>query len=219
MLRYGKISEVDPSKGYARVTFLDDGIVSDWLQIVVLGALSNKFFHTPDVNEQVACLMDEHSEDGVILGATWNDGSTPPEGVTADQVGVLFPDGTRIQYDRSSHEYTIDVKGPVSIKSTGTVSVEAQVVSVDAEQVSVEASNVNITGNTIVTGNLTVSGTASAAALSAPVISGPGVTMEAGNLEADGELKGATVTDGTVDLGTHKHGGVQTGGGQTSPPV
>ena len=77
MLRFGNITEIDVSKCYARVKFLDDGIVSAPLQIVVMGALSTKFFHIFDINEQVACLMDENSEDGVILGAVFSDDITP----------------------------------------------------------------------------------------------------------------------------------------------
>jgi phage baseplate assembly protein V len=232
MFRFGNITEVDPAKGYARVKFTDDGIVSDMLQIVVMGALQNKFFHTFDINEQVVCFMDENSEEGVILGAVFNN-KTAPNGGNKDKVRVVFSDDSFIEYDRASHQYTINVQGDVNITSSGTTTVEAAVVSVGAEMVDVEATTVNVeadsvsvsgdvevTGNTVITGNLTVSGTISSAiSISAPAISGPGVSMLGGNLTASGEISGSTVKAGAIDLATHKHGGVTAGGAQTGAAV
>lgn len=232
MLRFGIISEIDPAKGYARVKFTDDEIVSDWLQILVMGALSNKFFHTFDINEQVACFMDENSEEGVILGATFNN-KTAPNGGTKDKVRVLFSDDSFIEYDRASHKYEINVKGDINITAEGTTAVEAAVVSVVANMVDVDAGNVNVeadmvsisadvevTGNAVFTGNLTVSGIITAAtSISTPAFSGPGVSMSGGNLVASGELSGATVKAGPIDLATHKHGGVTPGIAQTGAAV
>lgn len=226
MLRFGTITEIDTEKCYARVTFMDDDIVSDWLQICVMGALGNKFFHMFDINEQVACLMDENSDEGVILGALFND-KTNPAGGNKDVVRVQFTDDSFIEYNRATHEYNVNVKGKINItaeteiniNSDSQVNVSAQVVSVEADMIDVDATNINMTGNVVVTGNVTASGTVAAAAISAPIISGPGVSMTGGNLEADGELKGSTVVAGTIDLGTHVHSGVTTGGGSSGPPT
>lgn len=216
MLRFGQISEIDVSKCYARVKFFDDGIVSAPLQIVVMGALSTKFFHIFDINEQVACLMDENSEDGVILGAVFSDGVNP-DGGNKDVVRVKFPDGSSIEYNRDSHEYNIDVKGKINI--------EAETVNVTASNVNIESATqitgaTEIVGNVTVTGNITASGTVTAStAISTPSLSGPGVTMSGGNLEATGSITGAEVIAGTVNLETHVHGGVTTGSGSTAPPT
>lgn len=218
MLRFGAITEIDVNKCYARVTFMDDDVVSDWLQICVMGAVGNKYFHMFDINEQVACLMDENSDEGVILGALFND-KTNPSGGNKDVVRVQFTDDSFIEYNRASHEYNINIKGKVNITAESEVNVSAQVVTIEADMVDVDATNINLTGNVIVTGNITASGTVSAAAISAPIISGPGVSMTGGNLEADGELKGSSVKAGTIDLGTHTHTGVTTGGGTSGPPT
>lgn len=218
MLRFGAITEIDVNKCYARVTFMDDDVVSDWLQICVMGAVGNKYFHMFDINEQVACLMDENSDEGVILGALFND-KTNPSGGNKDVVRVQFIDDSFIEYNRASHEYNINIKGKVNITAESEVNVSAQVVTIEADMVDVDATNINLTGNVIVTGNITASGTVSAAAISAPIISGPGVSMTGGNLEADGELKGSSVKAGTIDLGTHTHTGVTTGGGTSGPPT
>jgi len=137
MLRFGNISEININTGFARVKFLDEpDIVSDWLQICVQGTLSSKFFSMFDINEQVACLMDEHSEEGVILGALYNTGTPPPAGVTADAVTVVFSDETSIKYDRASHKLTVNVAG----------------------QIDITADSLNITGDIELAGKLTATG-------------------------------------------------------------
>lgn len=62
----------------------------------------------------------------------------------------------------------------------------------------------DLLGNMTVPGNLGVGGS----------IGGGGVSMDGGTLTAD-----AVETSGGIDLDTHKHGGVTTGGGQTGGPV
>lgn len=245
MLRFGKITEVDFNKGYARVKFLDDDIVSAPLQFLVRFALVDKDNFGFDINEQVACLMDENSEQGVILGATFNDKTPPTSGGGTGIYKIKFSDESFIKYDRNAHEYEINVQGNVKIISTGTTTVEAEtvevaattvnvdatVVNVDAESVSIDASNVDITGAVSITGEVTVEGgiTASAAvqgltvagvvSISAPSISGGGFSASGGNASVSGTMEAAVVEAGGIDLATHKHGGVQTGGGQTGTPI
>lgn len=209
MLRFGNITEVDPAKGYARVTFTDDGIVSDWLQFVVMGAIKDKFSHTFSINEQVACLMDENSEEGVILGAIFND-KTPPNGTGDGIFRVKFDDNSVIEYNRNSHEYKLDIKGKINISAQSEVNINAVNANITATATAkVEALAIQLNGAVSISGGLTVGGT----------ISAPGGGAISGNLEVTGQLKGATVTDGTISLGTHKHTGVQTGGGTSGTPI
>lgn len=219
MLRFGKISDIDPAKCFARVKFTDDEIVSDWLQIIVLGAISNQFFHIFDINEQVACLMDENSEEGVIIGAVFNN-NTQPSVSSKDILRVNFSDDSFIEYDRASHEYTIDVKGKINIKSEGETSIDAQMVSVDAESVSIQATNVDITAMSSITGNLTVSGSVTAASISAPIIGSGGLSISGDNISTPGDITAAgEITSGIVPLSSHKHTGVTTGGGTSGTPI
>lgn len=232
MLRSGLITEINVADCTARVTFSDDGVVSDFLQIVVMGALSTKFFHIFDINEQVACLMDENSEEGVILGALYNK-KTLPSGATKDKVRVLFSDESYIEYDRATHVYKIDVKGDVSIKAEGevaiesetatitadTVEVDATTVTVDADSVTIDALMIDATGTFNLTGDAIVSGSVTAASISAPSFGGAGVTMSGGDIVATGDIEGANVKAGTVDLKLHVHPGVTTGPGSTGPPT
>jgi len=225
MLRFGNITEVDPAKGYARVTFTDDGIVSDWLQFLTLGAIKDNFSHTFSINEQVACLMDENSEEGVILGAIFND-KTPPIGGGEGIFRVKFDDNSVIEYNRNSGEYKLDIKGKINISGESEINIdsEAKINITGGTEVNVNAVNANVvatavakiqapaielTGAVAISGGLTVGGT----------ISAPGGGAISGDFEVSGEIKGATVTNGTISLGTHKHTGVQTGGGTSGIPT
>ena len=68
MLKFGIVTAINPLTAKARVEFADDNILSYWLPILQKKTLKDKFYSIVDVGEQVACLMDENSEDGVILG-------------------------------------------------------------------------------------------------------------------------------------------------------
>lgn len=201
MLRFGNITEVDPAKGYARVTFTDDGIVSDWLQFLVIGAIKDNFSHTFSINEQVACLMDERSEEGVILGAIFND-KTPPNNAGDGIFRVKFEDDSVIEYNRNSHEYTLDIKGKINISSDSEININAVNANITAStEAKIQAPVIKLIGAVAVTGAMTVSGT----------ITAPGGGPISGNLEVQGDVKA-----GTVSLKNHVH---TLGGGTTSPPL
>lgn len=204
MLRYGNITEIDPQSGFARVTFTDDGIVSDWLQIVTRGAISDKDSFTFAINEQVACLMDEHSEDGVILGALFNSKSKSNVGDGISK--ILYSDGSFVQYNKNSNEYTIDVKGKINILASENIEINS-VSKVDiksAAEISIEAPVIQLIGAVAVTGALAVSGAITGAS-GAPI---------QGDLEVTGDVKAGDIT-----LKTHKHLGVTTGGGISGLPT
>jgi len=245
MLRFGIISEVDVTNGYARVKFLDDDIVSAPLQYLTRSALVDKDNFTFDINEQVACLMDENSEQGVILGAMFNDKTKPSAGGGTGIYKVKFSDDSFIEYNRNTHKYKINIQGDVDIVSTGTTTVEAEtvevaattvnvdatVVNVDAESVSIEASNVDVTGAVNITGEVNIVGglTASAAvqgltvvgvvSISAPSISGGGFSAAGGDASVSGTMSAAVVEANGIDLETHVHPGVTAGGASTGPPT
>lgn len=107
MLRYGVISSIQPSKGTARVHFDDDDIVSGELPILQWKTLKDKFAHSFDVGEHVACVMDEYSENGVILGAIYSQDEKPLI-TNADETGVTYEDGSYFKYNRA--DKFLDVK-------------------------------------------------------------------------------------------------------------
>ena len=106
MLRFGIVSQIDPINVQARVSFEDDESTSYWLPILQIKTLKDKFYAMPDIGEQVACLMDENSEDGVILGAIY---STEDVSATQSekQLSVNLEDGSYINADKENQTLTV----------------------------------------------------------------------------------------------------------------
>ncbi len=106
MLRFGIVSQIDPINVQARVSFEDDESTSYWLPILQTKTLKDKFYAMPDIGEQVACLMDENSEDGVILGAIY---STEDVSTTQSekQLSVNLEDGSYINADKENQTLTV----------------------------------------------------------------------------------------------------------------
>ena len=106
MLRFGIVSQIDPINVQARVSFEDDESTSFWLPIIQTKTLKDKFYAMPDIGEQVACLMDENSEDGVILGAIY---STEDVSATQSekQLSVNLEDGSYINADKENQTLTV----------------------------------------------------------------------------------------------------------------
>ena len=106
MLRFGIVSQIDPINVQARVSFEDDESTSFWLPVLQTKTLNDKFYAMPDIGEQVACLMDENSEDGVILGAIY---STEDVSTTQSekQLSVNLEDGSYINADKENQTLTV----------------------------------------------------------------------------------------------------------------
>lgn len=88
MLRFGIVSQINPISVQARVKFGDDKSTSFWLPILQTKTMKDKFYAMPDIGEQVVCLMDENSEDGVVLGSIYSTEDTP-EITTEKQISLL----------------------------------------------------------------------------------------------------------------------------------
>ena len=106
MLRFGIVSQIDPINVQARVSFEDDESTSFWLPVLQTKTLKDKFYAMPDIGEQVACIMDENSEDGVILGAIY---STEDVSTTQSekQLSVNLEDGSYINADKENQTLTV----------------------------------------------------------------------------------------------------------------
>src|SRR5690348_6859067 len=108
MFRNAIVSAQDVATCRVRVTFPDrNQMQSWWLPIIRQGTQNDKDYWIPDVGEQVVCLMDEHDEDGAVLGAIFSSADTTPAGITADKRHLAAKDGAVFEYDRSSHTLTV----------------------------------------------------------------------------------------------------------------
>ena len=193
--------------------FTEDGIVSDWLPMVVAAGAKNSFFALPDVGEQVACLMDTHAENGVVLGAIYS-ANTKPKQASDDISSVEFSDGTKVIYDRAAHTLLIDTVGDVTIKTTANVLVECVNATVKAStKTLLDTPNAQFTGNVQIDGGLGVNG--------AGEIKGNVTARGTINVSVDVNVQGGVTTggdvragSGTVGLLTHIH---PTPAGPSSP--
>lgn len=106
MLRFGIVSQIDPINVQARVSFEDDESTSYWLPILQTKTLKDKFYAMPDIGEQVACIMDENSEDGVILGAIYSTEDVPA--ITSEkQISLNLENNSLINIDKETNSLNI----------------------------------------------------------------------------------------------------------------
>ena len=106
MLKFGTITSINPLTARARVQFAEDGMNSYWLAVLQNKTLNDKFYSMPAVGEQVACLMDENSEEGVILGSIYTSEDTPVI-ETEKQYSANFEDGTFANVDKETQTLTL----------------------------------------------------------------------------------------------------------------
>ena len=172
----GIISDIDETSVRVRVTLPEcDNLKSNWLAVLQRNSQDNKDYWLPDMGEQVEVLLDNNGEDGVVLGAVYSTVDTAPV-ASRDKRYVQFSDGAAFEYDRSTHQLTInggiekivievidstrltspnvEIKDTVDIKATD-VSIDATKVDVKAAAVTVDAPMSTFTGNVTVMKKLT----------------------------------------------------------------
>lgn len=207
---FGIITAVDAARGWARVSLPEyDNLETAFLPVLQRRTHKDKALDLPDVGEQVALLLDLRGEDGVILGAIWSDADPVPQTEGPDVDVRKYADGTVLRYDRVAHKLTADVQGEIVATCTGKADVVAE------GTARVESK----TALTLAAPRIALKG-----ALSMQAYEGSGPTTA----EIDGPLTvkrgDVTVPDndikaGDVSLKEHRHGGVDTGGGTSGPPV
>lgn len=211
MLKFGLISEMIPETGMARVYFEEDDYVSAPLHICVMRSAGDQISFPFNVNEHVACLMDDNCEYGVIVGAIFDE-TNKPSGSGAGILQIKFTDNSTITYNRNSHILKLDIKGQVELK--------ANEVSIEAGTVEIEATTTTIKGILNVQGAANIQGMASVGGLGG--IGGGNVkagnsVIEVKELQSTGDIKSdGDVKAGTISLKTHIHS-VPSGGGVSGP--
>lgn len=107
-LIFGTVWASLPDKGMVRVEFDEDSITSAELPYLVTGGGDTKIIYPLPVGAQVACLMDERCEYGVVLGPIYSETSVP-NGGAENKFRLVFSDGTIIEYDTDGHRLTASV--------------------------------------------------------------------------------------------------------------
>ena len=194
MVRVGFVSARQPEKMRVRVELRDTvtaALVTDWLPVLCPRACGDLAYDLPDVGDQVLCLFLGYGlEQGFVLGAMY--GKADPPVTSGDIWQRKFSDGTVLTYDRAAHKLTAQVRGEVSLCSSGPLTLEAPVLYLRGTLVNTARDGAP--GSAVLSGSLTVTG--------------GGVNVP----DAD-------VMAGAVSLTRHLTSGVQPGSGQSGPPV
>ena len=106
MLRFGIVTKHHESKPYVRVNFGDDDSISYWLCVLQSKTMNDKFYILPDIGEQVACLMDEYSEEGVVLGSVYSSEDLPPIN-SAKKMYIILENNSFMEIDKEQNSLTI----------------------------------------------------------------------------------------------------------------
>ena len=115
MLKFGVVSATDPANCRVRVKYQDnEGIESYWLAVAQRQAYGTRDYHMPEIGEQVACLIDAHNEEGVVLGGIYSAADPTPVD-SQDKRHTVFKDGAVIEYDASAHRATVTLPGQARI--------------------------------------------------------------------------------------------------------
>jgi phage baseplate assembly protein V len=159
-LEYGEVSAVDHLTCRIRVRLDDrDGVESYWLNVPQRNTQGTKRRPLmPELNEQVAVLLDSDGVGGVYLGGIYSSAEPPPV-VDEDTDYVRFSDGTVSTYDRSAGVMTLDCIGALLLKCGRNITVEAgEPVVVKAPSATLDIPQVTLNGNLQLNGNLLVDG-------------------------------------------------------------
>lgn len=115
-LHFGYVTNID-SNGRVRVIIPDlDDFTTDYMPVLRSKAKHDKDGNTLDINEEVALLLNQNGDCGVILGAVSSDSTALPY-TDRDKKYYEFKDGTKFEYDRKEHKYSANIKGNVSVKA------------------------------------------------------------------------------------------------------
>lgn len=159
-LEYGEVSAVDYVACRIRVRLDDrDGVESYWLNVPQRNTQGTQRRPLmPELNEQVAVLLDTDGVGGVYLGGVYSTAEPPPV-VDEDTDYVRFSDGTVSTYDRAAGVMTLDCVGALLVKCGRSITVESgEPVVVKAPSATLDIQQVTLNGNLQVNGNINSSG-------------------------------------------------------------
>ncbi len=125
MMKIGVVTGCEPASCRVRVRLDDhDDVVSFWLPVMQGKTLRDKQYWMPDIDEHVVCLMDEHNEFGVVLGAIYS-APDPVPVASLDKYHVRFDDSATVEYDRKEHVLSVYTPGRITVRAAGDVDAEA----------------------------------------------------------------------------------------------
>lgn len=108
-LKFGKVTQIDAANCRAKVLFEDnESVESYWLAVLQRKTFGDRDYHMPEAGEHVACHVDAHNEEGVVLGAIYS-APDPTPVASPDKRHLVFKDGAEFEYDRSGHKLRVNL--------------------------------------------------------------------------------------------------------------
>lgn len=197
LIKIGRIHSVDLNAGTATVDF-DGELVADieWSKERAGADRTWNGGYTKD--EQVLVLSPSGDLSQGVIAFALSQNAFPNAG-NSENPKHIYADGTVVEYNKTSHTLLVDAS-----ESSGHVVIKCNTSTIEA--------NTSITLDTpemICTGNLSVSKSLSM-----------GVGGGTATLKGDVAMSGGSLTHNGKNIGeSHKHNGVQTGGGNTGGVV
>ena len=201
MIRVGTIHSVDhggPGKpALVRVSLGE--LITDWRPYHETRAGGTTTWNPPTVGEQATVLSPSGDIGAAVVIVGLNSTGKPAPSDDPSKTVTRYPDGAVIEYNHAAHALTATLPGG------GTATLVAP------GSVTIDSPQVTMTGHCLVKGSLVYQGG----------MRGSGVAAgSSGAADIQGTLRttGDVVASG-ISLTSHKHGGVQTGGGNTGGPT
>lgn len=196
IVRIGKVSAVDLDNARCRVATGNNNTA--WLPWLTSRAGRSRSWWAPSVGEQVLLLsMGGELNTAFVLPAIFSDANPAPS-ASADAVHLNFPDGAVLEYEPASGALTVTGVKTAVLNAAEKVSATAPLIECHAStRITFDAPEVVCT-NKLTTGSLEV--------------------KQGGAMTGDISHSGGSLTSNGIVLHTHRHSGVQTGGGQTGGP-
>ncbi|MBU9818495.1 phage baseplate assembly protein V [Rahnella sp. BCC 1045] len=196
IIRIGVVAEVNTTLGVCRVQTGE--LVTDWLHWLTPRAGSARTWWAPSVGEQVLLLsLGGELDTGFVLPGIYSD-DFPAPSASPQAYHVSFPDGAVLEYEPESGALTVSGIKTAKISAATSINATAPNVTVTAStKITLDTPEVVCT-NKLTTGSLEV--------------------QKGGAMKGNIAHTGGAFTSNGVQVDTHTHGGVQTGGGNTGKP-
>lgn len=196
IIRIGVVAEVDTTLGVCRVQ--SGELVTDWLHWLTSRAGGSRTWWAPSVGEQVLLLsLGGELDTGFVLPAIYSD-DFPAPSASPQAYHISFSDGAVVEYEPETGALTVSGIKTAAITAATSINATAPNVTVTASsKITLDTPEVVCT-NKLTTGSLEV--------------------KKGGNMAGNITHTGGAFTSNGVQVDTHTHGGVQTGGGNTQKP-
>lgn len=196
LVRIGIVTAIDLENARCRVTTGNN--ITAWLPWMTSRAGRTRSWWAPSVGEQVLLLsMGGELTTAFVLPAIFSDANPAPS-ASADAVHLSFPDGAVIEYEPANGVLTASGIKSANITAADNISVTAPLIACHAStRITLETPEV-VCSSKLITGSLEV--------------------KQGGTMTGNISHSGGSFTSNGIALHTHRHSGVQTGGGQTGGP-